>query len=318
MKKIILFIVVTVLGVNALFSQVKKPSIMVVPSKTWCKQNGFMTEHDNQGSIDYIPDYERALLDNSDLKNVIVNINKLMIERGFPLKSLEKTIDKIKNKSAENSMRSSSSTGASINKNPVEELKMVAKADIIMEVFWKNESALPKKEISFIIEGLDAYTGKSIAVGNGVSNSSYSASTVVLLEEAVLAHIDGFNSQLQSHFDDLFSNGREIVLNINVWDDWGETLETEFGDDELGMLIEDWVYDNTVEHRFGAPESSENVMTVEQVRIPLYYERKGRQRAMDAGAFGKLLMKHLKATYQIESKSENNGLGEVTLFLGHK
>jgi hypothetical protein len=318
MKKIILFIVVTVLGVNALFSQAKKPSIMVVPSKTWCKQNGFMTEHDNQGSIDYIPDYERALLDNSDLKNVIVNINKLMIERGFPLKSLEKTIDKIKNKSAENSMRSSSSTGASINKNPVEELKMVAKADIIMEVFWKNESALPKKEISFIIEGLDAYTGKSIAVGNGVSNSSYSASTVVLLEEAVLAHIDGFNSQLQSHFDDLFSNGREIVLNINVWDDWGETLETEFGDDELGMLIEDWVYDNTVEHRFGAPESSENVMTVEQVRIPLYYERKGRQRAMDAGAFGKLLMKHLKATYQIESKSENNGLGEVTLFLGHK
>lgn len=318
MKNIILLIVVALFGLSTVFSQAKKPSIMVVPSKTWCNQNGFMTEYNNQGSIDYIPDYERALIESSDLKNVIVNINKLMIERGFPLKSLEKTIDGIKKKSAENSMRQSSSTGASINLNPVEELKMVAKADIIMEVFWKNEATLPKKEISFILEGLDAYTSKSIAVGNGVSKASFSASTVVLLEEAVLAHIDGFNSQLQSHFDDLFANGREIVLRVNVWDDWGENLESEFGDDELGILIEDWIYDNTVQHRFGSPESSENTMTVEQVRIPLYYERKGRQRAMDAGAFGKLLMKHLKATYQIESKSENNGLGEVTLFLGHK
>ena len=49
MKKIIFVIVVALISVNV-FGQVKmkKPSVMVVPSKAWCKQEGFVQKFDNQ------------------------------------------------------------------------------------------------------------------------------------------------------------------------------------------------------------------------------------------------------------------------------
>ena len=49
-----------------------------------------------------------------------------------------------------------------------------------------------------------------------------SAQVTVLLEEAVLAHLDNFNGTLMTHFDDLFENGREVIMRIKVWDDWFE------------------------------------------------------------------------------------------------
>jgi hypothetical protein len=59
------------------------------------------------------------------------------------------------------------------------------------------------------------------------------------------------------------------------------------------------------------------MMLFEQVRIPLFYERKGKQRAYDVRRLGKDLRDHLKEI-GIEAKAENEGLGTVTLWIGHK
>ena len=64
------------------------------------------------------------------------------------------------------------------------------------------------------MQGLDAYSDKQIAGASGTGQPSFTAEMPVLLEEAVLAHVDNFNVQLQSHFDDMFANGREIVLEL--------------------------------------------------------------------------------------------------------
>ena len=60
--------------------------------------------------------------------------------------------------------------------------------------------------------------------------------------------MDKFTERLQAHFDDMFANGREIIVRIQTWDDWDGDLETEFGNDseQLGYIIEDWLADNTV------------------------------------------------------------------------
>ncbi len=124
-----------------------------------------------------------------------------------------------------------------------------------------------------------------------------------------------------THFEDLFTNGREVTIRIKIWDDWDEDLETEYGDDEieLGEIIEDWLADNTVNGRFNTTDATENMMLFEQVRIPLYYERNGKQRAMDTRRFTRQLSKFLKdEPYLIINKVTTKGLGRATIYLGGK
>lgn len=317
MKHLILAFLLVLCTASA-FSQAKKPTIMIVPSDVWCNTNGYMMEFDNQGLQVKVPDYKKALQENSDLLLVISKINELMADRGFPLKNLESSLKSLESEAAEDAMLTSKG-GGEINESPIDALKKVAKADIWMQMTWTVNTTGPKKSITFNLQGLDAYTDKQIAGASGTGEPSFTAELPVLLEEAVLSHLDNFNVQLQNHFDDMFTNGREITLRIMTWDTWDYDLETdEFGDDELGFLLEDWVANNTVEGRFSTSTSTENMMLLEQVRIPLYYERNGSQRALDARGWANGLRKYLKNTYGIESKLMMKGLGQAQLVLGEK
>ena len=301
-------------------AQAKKPTIMVVPSDVWCFQNGYMTELDNQGTIVKFPNYRKALQENSDLLLVISKINGLMAERGFPLKNLESVLKKLESNSAYNSMNESKDSGSGISESPTDLLNKTAKADIIMQLTWTVNTTGPKKSVTFNLQGLDAYTSKQIATAAGTGAPSFSAELPVLLEEAVLSHLDNYNSTLQTYFEDLFANGREVTIRVQKWDDWEYDLESTFGDEdeEIGVLIEDWLSDNTVEGRFSTTDASENEMLFEQVRMPLFYERKGKQRAMDTRRFVKGLTKQLKSDYGIEVKIITKGLGEAWVILGSK
>jgi len=249
---------------------------------------------------------------------VISKINELMIERGFPLKNLESSLKTLELDAAEDAMLISK-IGGEINETPVDKLKKVAKADIWLQMTWSVNTIGPKKSITFNLQGIDAYTNKQISGSSGTGDPSFTAELPVLLEEAVLSNLDNFNFQLQSYFDDMFSNGREIVLRILTWDIWDYDLETEeFGDDELGILIEDWVADNTVQNRFSTSIATSNTLFFEQVRIPLYYERNGQQRALDARRWANNLRKYLKNNYGIESKLMMKGLGQAQLVIGSK
>ena len=112
--------------------------------------------------------------------------------------------------------------------------------------------------------------------------------------------------------------GREITLDIKVFANNAADidLETEFGDDELLDVINNWLQLNTVQGRFTMPYASENVANFTQVRIPVYDER---GRAVDANGFAKGLAKMLKKEpYNIPSKVLVKGLGRAVIILGEK
>ncbi len=303
-----------ILLVLAGISQAKKPTIMVVPSDQWCNQNGYMTNYENQGKITKVPDYKMALQENSDLNMVISKINEMMTERGFPLKNLESCLKTLESQAAEDAMLTSKS-GGEVSESPIDKLKKIAKADIIIQMSWTVNAVGPKRSISFNLQGLDAYTAKQVAGASGTGSPSFTSETAILLEEAVLSYIDNFNAQLQTHFDDLFTNGREVILRIKVFGSWGEDLESEYDNMELSEVIENWVNDNTVNHRFSLSDATENMMLFEQVRIPLLDEK---ERPVDARNWARNLQKYLKNTYQIESKLMTLGLGQAQLVLGEK
>lgn len=315
MKKIILTTLSAVLISALSFGQAKKPTIMVVPSDNWCITNGYVMEFDNQGTKVKIPNYKQAFQENADLNTVISAINGMMSERGFPLKNMESAIKSLESESAENSMLTSKS-GSELAESPIDALKRVAKADIIMQLTWTVNTTGPKKSITFNLQGLDSYTDKQIATAVGTGAPSFSAELPVLLQEAVTAHIDNFNATLMAHFEDMFINGREIIIRIKKFDSWSEDLETEYDGKELSEYIEEWMAANSVKGRFSTTDATENMMLFEQVRIPLFNEKGS---ASDARDFAKGLSKYLKtAPFEITNKLMMKGLGQAVIVLGEK
>jgi hypothetical protein len=322
MKKILTLIAFSAFTLNIFAQHAKKPTIMVVPSDRLCISKGYKMEFDNQGSKVVLPDYKAALQNDADLRLVISKMSGIMADRGFPLKDLEQELKNLASEAAESSMMMSKG-GGEISESPIDMLKRVAKADIIMDLDFQIKRQGPKKYITFTLNGLDAYTSKNVASASGVGNPSSAATPELLLEEAVLSYMDEFNGRLMSHFEDMFTNGREVKVLIKVWDtadiDLTEEYDVDGETEELNVYIEDWMADNTVEGRYSLSDASDNMMRFTQVRIPMFYERKGKQRAMDTKKFVSNLRKYLaKDPFLQECKLYMRGLGEAWLIIGEK
>lgn len=313
----VLLLATTLLPVS-MSGQAKKPTIMAVPDLAWCKANGYVTTTNYQGRTLTTPDYEKALMENFDLVSVLTKLNELMADRGFPMRDLSSMVGDLNRAEIEDEMTVSTTSGAEIGETALERLQRRAKADIMVNVGWRINSTGPKKSVTYLLKGVDAYTNDAIASAEGTGNPSFSAEVPVLIEEAVIGKMDQFLSQLQRHFDDMAANGRSVSIQLQVFDNGsGLSFEEEYGGEELAEIIDGWMNDNTVEHRYSLEDSSENFMKFSGVRIPLYNEK---GRPMDARMFARKLQKFLQGTpYNITSKIKaGGGLGRATLVLGEK
>jgi hypothetical protein len=313
------FIVLTLILLScttSFFGQAKKPTLMILPSDNWCEQRFFMTEFDNQGTNQKVPNYKQVFQEDTEINQVISKIGALMIERGFPLKDAEQELKAIEARSAEDNMTASAKSSSSITESPLDKLKNKAKADIIIQIWWKINKTDQGNSVSFTLEAFDAFTSKRIASSTGIGAPNNTDIVPVLLQKAILTNIDPFVTQLQSHFDDMFSNGREIIITVKRWNSWDKNLETEVNGEEITDYINKWMQQNTLKGRFSMNDASENNIRFDQVRIPLFDANNS---AVDARQFAKGLQKYLKASpFNFEVKLMTRGLGEAILVLGEK
>jgi len=318
MKKYAL-IVIFILSTVIVFAQAKKPTIMVIPSDNWCIKNGYVQTQDVMGTSKTFPDYKKAVQNDTELLMVLSKINTLMADRGFPLKNLESVLKSLETESANVSMMTSKS-GNDLAESPIDVLNRTANADIIIQLTYVVNQNGPKRSVTFMMQGLDAYTNKQIAGAQGTGQPSFATELTVLLEEAVISYIDDFTSRLQDHFNDLFKNGREVALQVRVFNGADFDLQQQFdwkGEKlECSEIVEDWVAANTVQKRYSLSSSSENRMIFEQVRIPLFDDR---DRPMDTRRWVRDLRTMLTgAPFNTPVKIYTKGLGEVWLILGEK
>ena len=314
MKHLVLTFILTIASLAG-FAQAKKPTLMVVPADNWCVQNNFMDKFDDQGTEVLVPNYKRVLQNSSDCYNVITKINTLMSDRNFPLKDLSAVITSMDSNSAMNAVTTSKS-GAGLAESPLDLIKRNANADILIELNWQVNTVGPKRSITYSLAAKDAYTDKQIAGTQGTGTPSFAAEMPVLLEEAVVGNMDNFCAQLQAHFDDMMENGREVALEIKVIDNGsGIDLSSEYGGDELTDIIDDWVSDNTVNHRYNLSSGSENYLKFEQVRIPLY---QANGRPNDTRRWARELSKVLTSKYQVPNRVDIRGLGKAVIMIGEK
>ena len=318
MRKIQIYLLATglLISANTLMGQAKKPTLMILPSDNWCEQRYFMTEFDNQGTKQKVPNYKQAFQEDVEIGQVISKIGSLMIDKGFPLKDAEQEIKAIEARTAEDNMTASSTSASSISESPLDKLKNKAKADIIIQIWWKVNKTEQGKSVSFVLEAFDAYTSKRIASSSGNGTPNDTSIVPELLQNAVLSNIENFADQVQLHFDDMLKNGREVILTIKKWDSWDKDLETEVDGKEIADYINEWLQANTVSGRFNISDASENVIHCEQVRIPLYDSSNN---AIDTRSFAKGLQKYFKAApFNFQVKLMTRGLGEAILVFGEK
>jgi hypothetical protein len=230
-------------------AQTKKPTLMVLPSDNWCETRYFMTEFDNQGTKQKVPNYKQAFQDDTELGQVISKIGGLMVDRGFPLKDVEQEIKAIEARNAEDNMSSSTTSGSSMAESPLDKLKNKAQADILIQIWWKVTKTEDGKVVSFVLEAFDAYTSKRIASSSGNSAPNKTDIVPVMLQNAILANMEPFANQIQKHFDDMFNNGREITLTVKKWSSWDKDFETEIDGKEITDYIDEWMKKIKVERK---------------------------------------------------------------------
>ena len=315
MKRIILATLFAIMLSYCSFAQGKKPSIMVIPMDIWCQERGFWDVYEDQGNVVGCPNYQQAVQDSRELMLVISEINSLFQERGYGLKDLSASLKSIAQRNARNTLTTSKNYN-SLSVSPLDKLNRQVKADIIVEIDWHINTIGPKYSVTYNIRALDSYTNKQIAGAQGTGKPQFTNELSVLLREAVIANMDNFLYQLQSHFDDCVENGREVVIEVGVFDNgFGDDLETEYDGYELREIIENWMAEHTVKGQFTMVESTENIMLFEGVRIPLLKEN---GQALDASGFINELRRYLKNTYIIESKNNSPSLGYAQIVIGEK
>ena len=301
-----------------------KPAIMIIPADAWMEDNNFTKEINNQGSIEVVYDYEKALRENRDLKKIIDQISGLWGDRGYPLEDLSATLAEIKAESMEMNTRQLKD-GSFASRNPIDVVFETASPDIKFTLDLSFIDDGFDKRCDFVITALDAYTNKVITSKQGTGNGDFSRTEVELAREMVFAHMDGFVNKVSAHFEKIVAcQCREVRIEIINTDVWGEDLESEFGEDdeELNILIEDWLDENTTDGGANIRMVSENKMTCKQVMIPLFYDKvsksgKIRKKKLNTKKFADMLHDYLD-TFGIESKVVTKGLGRADIWLGTK
>jgi len=298
------------------YGQGKKPILMILPSDNWCEQRYFMSIFENQGPKQKVPNYKQAFQEDTELSQVIAKIGSLMIDRGFPLKDAEQELKNIESRNAEDNITSSVKSSSSLSESPLDQLKNKAKADILIQVWWKVNKTNNGRSISFVLEAFDSYTSKRIAASTGNGSNNNVDIVPVMLQQAVLENIEPFTNQLLTYFGDMANNGREIIVTVKKWDNWKENLETSINGKELIDHINEWMQENTVNGKYNMSDATENIIRFEQVRIPLYASG---NTSLDARLFVKGLQKYLKSPpFNYDAKLMTRGLGEAILVLGEK
>lgn len=295
----------------------KVSSIMVFPHDQYCVSKGYTIDYKDpvSGIVSVVPDYNKAFQNDPDLVQVIAKIEGIFADRGFPLENLKATLDGIKQDRAEEAVVLAKA-GKSVDKSPYDEVTETARPDVALYVLWNVSGVGPKRRMAFTIQAVDAYTKKTIASKDGVSEPSLSDNVPTMLQEAVLTHVDNLISALSTYRESIEIRGREIVLRLRIAEGAGFDFESDCHGKELSDQIEDWLTANAKGGEFKAGANTETRLQFTNVRIDLIKDNK----AYDAKAFGKELEKYLKTTCADKAgiKLQSRGLAGVDLYLGVK
>jgi hypothetical protein len=313
MKKLLSLIIMAFCGALGVSAQATLPSIMVRPGSQWCSENGYTSIVDNQGQSVEVCDYTQAMNNSKMLQSIIV-VEGLLKDEGFKVPSLKGKTNAINEFSAEELLLDDED-GNVADKSALDISRERAYADIYLDINWSIEKVGPKKQLSYTLEGKDAYTGEDVCSVTGIGEPSLAASEATMLREAVIGKIPEMKDRLQNYLTTMLERGRNVHVAIRVSTGSNLHLESAVEGGTLGRVIYKWILKNAVQHRAEAERSSRTSANY-NVNIALYDSD---ELPMSTEDFLWQLSDYLSgAPYGVKTRVANQGLGRATLFIQGK
>lgn len=315
MKLVKLFAVVALLfSASALHAQklMTPPTVLIVPDMIYCKAHGFTQQFDNMGVNEEIPDYERAVTEDPTLYDVLHKIGQLIKERNSDIVVLDllECINLAKTDAA-----MSTANGGDVSESIEEAIIRNSNADILVKVQYDLLKQGPRYRVSYTLNGVDSYTGNNFAPVQGIGPNSTDSNPVVLLSEAVIEHMDSFLDKMTSFYNNMATKGRMVAFDFKITGSSPWTMNSSLGDGTLQEIIDDILYDNSVDG--GGLERVKGGSTFLQyqgVYIPLISTIRGRQRRQGAKDVAQKVVQQL-AGRGVDADYKIVGLGKVNVFI---
>ena len=276
MYRLLLFFICLIVSIQSSYSQdAQQPTIMVFPSDNLLKRLDCLKEYDNQGAKVYLRDYQKAFVEDINLKFIISSIQERFSDLGFPLQDMEYNLKQLQTERAIDNSENFDADAKTI-------LLKTARPDIFLDLDYEFRDMGMYNQLIFIINAIDAYTYKSVASAQHPGVETSNNSVVNAMAEQVEMNINNLQSLMQKHFDDLKKNGREITLRVAIENDAISDFRRErCGKYPYHMMIQQWIKANTVNGAHRRDMVSAKELKFTQIRIPLYDENGFPQGASD-------------------------------------
>lgn len=314
MKRLCILGAVIIYSVIGSFAQkvMTPPHVMVVPDMIYCKSHGFTQQFNNNGLVEAVPDYEKALSEDPSLHAALTQIAQLITDCNSDIVIVD-VLEAINNAKADAAMAAANEGDESESID--EAIIRNSEADILVKVQYNLIKNGPEYRVSYELNGTDAYTNRNFAPVSGMGKGSTAASPVVLLREAVFENMAPFTKKLTDYYMSMVNKGRMIALEIKITSSSAVNMNSKVGEYTLREQIEDFLYDNTIDgNGLERVQSGSSFLRYQGIYVPLIATIRGRERKQGAKDVAQKLVNFLDNN-GISAEYKIRGLGKVNIYI---
>ncbi|WP_455591249.1 DUF6175 family protein [Bacteroides sp.] len=151
-----------------------------------------------------------------------------------------------------------------------------SKADIqVLVKIVGNQEANGAVEVALMLEAVEVQTGNSLANKSYMSGKFITNDFIKLANRALNMIGDDFFSNLQSAFNQMVEDGRELAIQIGFSSDCEMDATSEVGSNgnDFQMEVEDWLLNNAFKGVYSV-NGSEKLLDI-SMQVPLYDQTSG-------------------------------------------
>lgn len=308
MKKFLLLLLTALMAVPSMAqTEASMPTIIAFPSRLYMNKMQFGQDMTVNGRSRFVPDYDKAFLNDAYLKTALQTISSSLKDRGYEVEMLEAKLQGLDQQAAYDD---ASGAAKSIDDQVME----AANPDIRLEVeFYVSSTLGPRKGWEVKVSAVDAYTFEPVG-SFGATVDPTSKGPDLVLREVIAGHLENFSGQLMNYFRDLHDNGRKVKVNFFSRQNGPNLEDDEYEDAPLNEYLEDWLKKFALNKNCRTNQATEHRMEC-TLRIP-FFDAEGAP--IDVKQWVRPLRNEIKKGIGIPATIKLRGLGQVDILLGDK
>ncbi len=295
-----------------------KPTLIIVPSDTWMKNNGYVTEEDAQGVKNYKYDYLNAVSDEKIKRALDEVSNKFGGPSGaFKVQNIKSKLDAINIEVAKNNARTDGK-----KESNADLFARTLAADLWIKIDYTKEMLEGglKSQFTITLAATDPFTGEDAIPGKPIMLTSTGDNATQLLVNAMNGAAADFKPRVFDYFKNRQEKGIQGKLTISLLDQVDFDFDTEFTykdeEKELKAILQLFIKKGSNERLQDGEQT--NTTFKYDVTIPVEFSNEeGQPEKNSFSNYGSGVASQIKK-FGFTCKTESTGLGKVEIIITGK